>query len=211
MEFEYTYYIQIFIGLISVMSPLSSIPVFLSLTEKHSKQERQRVAKRASYGVMWILIIAALAGEAILGFFGIDISSFQIAGGILILLMSLQMLNAKRPPSKFSEVEDEEAHEKEDISIVPLALPLLAGPGTISTVVVYSGSMPFGIEKVILLGILICAAVVIRLTLELAAPIGNRLGQTGLNIVGRIMGLILAAIAVKFILTGLAAYGITKL
>ncbi len=198
-----SFYIQMFIGIISVVDPFGCIPIFASLTEGFSQQEKKRIARRASIAYIIILIVSAFSGEAILHFFGIDIYSFKIAGGIIILLMSLQMLNAQRPGTKYSTKEHEEASEKDDVAIVPLALPLLAGPGAISTVILFSHRMSGVMEKVVLSGIILVTGIVVLVSLYFADKIAAALGHTGMNIVKRIMGLILAAISVQFILSGI--------
>lgn len=152
---------------------------------------------------MLILLISAYSGNYLLDFFGIDIDSFRVAGGILLLLMSVHMLQAKISTVKTNENEQSEAVEKEDVAVVPLAIPLLAGPGSISTVILFSSTMPGFLDKIVLGVIIIMAALLILPTLILSKPIGQRLGATGLNIATRIMGLILAAISVKFILEGI--------
>ncbi len=198
-----SFYIQILVGIISVVDPFGCIPIFVGLTEGFSQQEKRKIARRASIAYVVILVVSAFSGEAILHFFGIDIYSFKIAGGIVILLMSLQMLNAQRPGTKYSSQEHEEASEKDDIAIVPLALPLLAGPGAISTVILFSHRMPGLENRLILTGIILVTGVIVLVSLYFADRIADALGHTGMNIVKRIMGLILAAISVQFILEGI--------
>ena len=200
---EIRFYIQVFVGLISVIDPFGCIPVFIGLTEDFSHSEKRKIARRTSIAVVVILLISALTGEAILHFFGIDIYSFKIAGGIVLLIMSLEMLHARRPGTKYSRKEHEEAAEKEDVAIVPLALPLLAGPGAISTVILFSHRMHWVEEKLILIAIILLAGGVVLLSLYFADKIAGALGHTGMNIANRIMGLILASISVQFILEGM--------
>ena len=152
--------------------------------------------------VILILVISAFSGNYLLSFFGIDIDSFRIAGGILLLLMSIHMLQAKMPTVKTNEDEQSEAVDKEDVAVVPLAIPLLAGPGSISTVILFSSSSPHFVDKIALGLMIVMAALLIWPTLILSKSIGQRLGSTGLNIATRIMGLILASIAIKFIFEG---------
>lgn len=209
MEPSVTYLLKIFAGLVSIVNPIGSVPVFLSLSGDMSDQERNRCARVAATAMAVILTISAVAGDEILHFFGISIESFRVGGGILILLMAISMLHAKTSHMKHTPDEAQEAAIKEDISVVPLAIPLLAGPGAISTVILYSNDAArvagaahlatfAAVEAVILL---VCA--ISWLFLRLAVPIGSRLGATGINIASRIMGLILAAIAVEFIATGM--------
>ena len=199
---DYTLFIHVFVTLVSIINPLGIIPIFLAISTDQSTTQKKATIKRTVTAVILILIISAFGGNYMLAFFGIDIDSFRIAGGILLLLMAIHMLQAKVPTVKTNEDEQSEAVEKEDIAVVPLAIPLLAGPGSISTVILFSSSMPRFIDKIELGIIIILAALLIWPTLMLSKPIGKRLGSTGLNISTRIMGLILASIAIKFIFEG---------
>lgn len=203
MELDVTLYLQIAVTLFSIMDPFGLIPLFLAFTGGQSDEQRTLIIGRSVIATAIILVIAALAGKYILSFFGIDIYSFQIAGGILLLLIALNMLQAKRSMLKSTPKEQDEAIEKEDISVVPLAMPLLAGPGTISMVIVFSASMETALEKLILVGIIIVVSLTVWPILLLSKWIGQKLGSTGINITVRIMGLILASIAVKFIVEGI--------
>ncbi|MBU0631051.1 NAAT family transporter [bacterium] len=199
---DHTTFIHIFITLVSIMNPLGVIPIFLAIAADQSPLQKKKSIKRTVTAVILILLISAYGGNYLLSFFGIDIDSFRIAGGILLLLMSIHMLQAKTPTVKTNEDEQSEAVEKDDIAVVPLAIPLLAGPGSISTVILFSASMPTLVDKITLGIIIALAGLLILPTLLLSKPIGERLGSTGLNIATRIMGLILASISVKFILEG---------
>jgi multiple antibiotic resistance protein len=206
MEIDITLYLQIAVAIFSILDPLGVIPLFLVFTSGQNDEERHKIIRRTVTAVTIILITAALAGNHILSFFGIDINSFKIAGGILLLMVALNMLQAKGPLIKTTQSEHNEAIDKEDISIVPLAIPLLAGPGTISTVIVFSSSMESVGEKITLLGIIIVVVATIWPIMMLSKWIGSTIGNTGINIAIRIMGLILASIGVKFIIEGVKAY-----
>jgi len=150
-----------------------------------------------------ILTIAVWVGGALLSFFGIGIPAFRIAGGLLVLLIAIAMFGAKTSPARHTEAEQVEAEAKSDISVVPLAIPLLAGPGAISLAIVdahqaggLTGKLAFNLG---ILGI----AVIVWVVLSMAEPIGRRLGTGGLNIATRVMGLILAAMAVQFMADGM--------
>jgi len=196
-------YIQIFVAILVIVDPVGALPVFISLTSDQTKLERRHTARVAAISVASALLIACLAGEPILKLFGISISSFQIAGGILLLLMALAMLPAKPRLSKHSPEEAQEAESMESIAVVPLAIPLMTGPAAMSTVIIYMHQAQgwFNTSFVILS----CLAIgfIVWLTLRLAIPIGDYLGKTGINIITRIMGLILAAIAVEFLTAGI--------
>ena len=206
MDVELTFYLQIAVAIFTILDPLGALPVFLLLTDGNSEEERRIIVRRTVIAVALILLIAALAGNRVLAFFGIDIHAFQTAGGILLLLIALNMLQARGPLIKTTSMEREEAIEKEDVSVVPLAMPLLAGPGSISTVIVFSASMQTLASKGVLLAIILAVVAMLWPILLLCRRLGERIGRTGINIAVRIMGLILASIAVKFILEGARAY-----
>lgn len=201
-----TLYLHIFVTIFSILNPLGIIPIFLAITANESGISQKRTIKRTVLAVIMILTVSAFLGTYILNFFGIDINSFKIAGGILILLMAINMLQAKTPESKTNITENDEAVAKEDVAVVPLAIPLIAYPGTISTVILFASEMHTIPEKSVLGIVVLLAALSIWPILLLSKPIGERLGTTGLNIATRIMGLILASIAVKFILEGILSF-----
>jgi multiple antibiotic resistance protein len=199
---EWNAYVQIVIALIVIIDPLGAIPIFISLTAQQTDAQRKRTAYVASVSVAIILVVSCVIGEWILKLFGISIASFRIGGGILLMLMSIAMLNAKISPAKRTESEEEEAHGKENVAVVPLAIPLLAGPGAISLVIIYAEKITGVVNTGFL--VLSCAIVAALMwaALRLSVPISKVLGHTGINIATRIMGLILAAIAVEFIASG---------
>lgn len=149
---EWTVYIKIFTSLLAIVNPLGVIPIFVSLTRSSTEQERRHIARTTGIAVAVILLVAALIGKFLLNFFGISIASFKVGGGILLLLMSVAMMQAKHTQSKQTPEEAEEAEEKESIAVVPIAMPLLAGPGAISTVIIYAHTsfQPLHIMMVIL-------------------------------------------------------------
>ena len=162
-----------------------------------------RTTLKASVAVAVILTIAVWVGGALLAFFGIGIPAFRIAGGLLVLLIAIAMFGAKTSPARHTDAEQLEAEAKNDISVVPLAIPLLAGPGAISLAIVDAHQAGSLMGKLAFkLGILGVAAIV-WLVLRMAEPIGRRLGTGGLNIATRVMGLILAAMAVQFMAEGM--------
>jgi len=201
--FDYTEYLKIFVALLAVINPLGAISIFIALTPDEDMKSRQKIAKIASFSATLILLVALIAGELMLEIFGISVSSFRVGGGILILLMALSMLQAELSPTVQTKEEAEESNRKHDIAVVPLATPLLAGPGGISTVVVeaHKGTN-LGHETLLGLTIII-VGLCLWMALHLAPLISQRLGVTGINIFTRIMGLILAAIAIEIIANGL--------
>jgi multiple antibiotic resistance protein len=198
-------YVQIIIALIVIIDPIGAIPIFVSLTADFTEQERRHTAYVTSLSVSIILIISCLVGAWILKLFGINIASFRVGGGILLLLMSIAMMHAKESAAKHTDSEDEEAQGKDHIAVVPLAIPLLAGPGAISLSIIYAEKMGGVLNTGFLLASCVAVGFLMWGALRLALPISKILGKTGINIVTRIMGLILAAIAVQFIASGALA------
>lgn len=200
---DYTEYVKILVALLAVINPVGAIPIFITLTPGEDREARQKIAKTSSLSATLILLVALFAGEWMLAFFGISVSSFRVGGGILILLMAVSMLHAQLSPTVQNKEEAEESDRKQDIAIVPFATPLLAGPGAMSTVVLEAHKASgVGHYASISLAIILVGAC-IWTALHLAPWISQRLGKTGINIFTRIMGLILAAIAVEFIANGL--------
>lgn len=190
------------IAIVVLINPLEGIPLFLARTSAMTDSLRLGVAKRASLTVLALLLGAMAGGKAILYLFGIQIATFTIAGGIIILLIALKMVLV--PPSP----EASPAEGSGDIAIVPLGTPLLAGPGPISSVIVFS-SKGIGqggsiwISDVVLLLLIALAAGITYFSLRMALPVGRWLGQTGINVLTRLAGILVAAIALQMILSGL--------
>lgn len=193
------------IGIFAIINPVGAIPVYLTMTAHKSTGEMRHIAAKASIAVGVILIISIWAGNLLLQFFGIGMPAFRIASGLLVLLIAISMFQAKISPAIHTHAEALEAEDKEGIAVVPLAIPLLAGPGAISLVIVNAEQMFHWTDKAITsLGSVFLAGVV-WIILSLAVPLGKRLGTAGINIATRIMGLLLAAMAVQFIANGLIA------
>ena len=200
---DYAEYLKMFVGLLAIVNPFGAIPIFISMTADENIRQRHRTVYLVAVGVSVILLVALFFGELVLQFFGITIDSFRVGGGILILLMAIAMLHAKTSRIRQTDEEADESMEKESVAIVPLAMPLLAGPGAISTVIL-AAHKSSGVAHylVISLGIIVLS-LVIWIVLRIAPWVAGRIGATGINIFTRIMGLILAAIAVEFFANGL--------
>ena len=196
-------YLKFFAGLIAILNPIGVIPLFINLTYNQAAAERNRTALVAAVTVGVVLAVSLLCGELILDFFGISVASFQVAGGVLILLNSLSMLQAKMGATRQTEEEAQETAEREDVAVVPLGVPLTAGPGAISTVILYGHKPALFGRSVILLGGIVIVAVIVWAAFRLAPLISRALSRTGINIVTRLMGLIMAAIGIEFIAAGL--------
>jgi multiple antibiotic resistance protein len=194
-----------FISLLALVNPLGAIPFFISFTTSNSRHERQRIVRVASFTVAVVIAFTTLLGQEVINFFGISVNSFQVGGGIIMLLMAISMINAQPGGTKTTPEEAVEGELKENIAVVPLAIPLLTGPGTISTVIIYSSQADNFVQKVNLIASGIAIGVLVFIALSAAAPISRVLGRTGINVATRLMGLMLAALGVELIVDGLTA------
>ncbi len=199
---SYTFYLQAFIGMLAIVNPLGAVPVFLALTGDRGHQERMTIARIAALTVFLVLLVSIWVGDEVLRFFGISVAAFRVGGGLLILLMAIAMLHARQSHVAHTEDEAEEAASQESIAVVPLGIPLMAGPGAISLVIVNAHQAQVWLDRLWLSLCVAGVAVLVWLALHLAEPIGNALGVTGLNIMIRIMGLLLAAIGAQILFEG---------
>ena len=195
-----------------LVDPFAALPTFLAITEGYDAARRRRTARKASITALIVLAAFAFAGETIFRLFGITLPAFEIAGGVILLLIGLDMLEAKRSPTQEVVGDTAAAAAKEDAGIVPLGIPMLAGPGAITSVMVLVGQAQTGGQfrwqmAAILAAILITAAVS-YLVLGNSDRVARVLGDTGIRILVRIMGLLLVALAVQYFLNGLADLGV---
>lgn len=200
---HWTEYSRFFTELIVILDPFMAIPIMLALTENRSAEERHEVVNNTTLTVGIVLIVVALMGESLLTWLGTSLGSFRVGGGIVLLLMALAMLQAKVDTVRATTKETHPSSPHSSIAIVPLAIPLLAGPGAMSTVIIamHRSSQPYHVYGI--LGVIVIVVVVLWLVLRLAQPIGRFLGEIGLNILNRIFGLILTAIAIEIMANGL--------
>ena len=190
-------------ALFAIMNPFGAIPIFLSLTADNTPAERLRIGGVTALAVLVALLVTALVGHQILGFFGISIGAFRAAGGLIILLLALSMLHGRQSTVHHSPVEQQDGEAKDDPAVFPLAIPLIAGPGSIATVILYSGQAR-GMAGFLVIGAVVALlCLVLYLVLRLALPLSDRLGPTGMNVATRLMGMLLAAIAVEMIAAGI--------
>jgi multiple antibiotic resistance protein len=194
---------KITIALLAIVNPIGGLPVFLSTTSHWPAPARRSVARIVAVTVFIVLTVSAFVGTYVLEFFGISIASFQVGGGILLLLLAISMMQARESGIRQTAEESQEATEREAIAVVPLAIPLLAGPGAISTMILASNEGNGLVFRIKLLVPAAVVALVVWLALLVSTRVANRLGTTGMNIVTRLMGLMLAALAVEFIAKGL--------
>lgn len=198
----------IFTSVLFIVDPLTAVPTFLAMTARDKPEVRRQMARRGAWTCAITLTAFALGGSLIFKLFGITIGAFKIAGGVLIGLTALDMVQARTSQQKETPAEKAEGIEKEDVGIMPLGVPMLAGPGSISTVMVLAGA-----SKTIATAAAVYAAIALTaylsyLTLRTATRIERRLGQTGMRILTRLMGLVLGAIAVQFIVDGIKMAGL---
>ncbi|WP_372573178.1 MarC family protein [Ruegeria jejuensis] len=201
---DMAFLISAFTTLFVVIDPPAQTSIFLAITHEMDLQTRRRIALRACLTASLILILFAAFGEALLGFVGISMSAFRVAGGALLFLTAMDMLFDRRTKRRENSAEEE---EHPDPSIFPLAIPLIAGPGAIATIILLAGQNP-GIEGLATVIAVMLAVMAILLVLNLNSHLlGRLLGKTGLNVVTRLLGMLLAALAVQFILDGLRDFG----
>ncbi len=200
---DLTLYLQFFLGLVAIVNPIGLLPVFVSLTSHQSDAERHRTNTVANFAVLVILIVTLLAGNLILEMFSISLPAFRIAGGTLIVVIAMSMLQGKLGEVKHNKVEDREAAVKDSVAVVPLALPLMAGPGAISSVIVYGAENTGVINLVGMMAAITVFAVMSWGIFRLAPVIFRLLGQTGINVITRIMGLLMLSIGFEVVAAGL--------
>ena len=192
-----------------LVDPFAAIPSFLAITESADPPRRKRMARKAALTCFIVLTSFALGGQLIFRMFGITLPAFEVAGGLILLLIGLDMLEAKRSPTQEALGDTEEASLKEDAGIVPLGIPMLAGPGAISSVMVLVGQVPlWQWEMGAILGSIALTCLVSYWVLAGAGRVRAVLGETGIRILVRIMGLLLVALAMQFFVNGLTDLGL---
>jgi multiple antibiotic resistance protein len=202
-----TYFVTAFVSIFVTLDAIGNIPIFLSITPRNTQAERARLVSRALLMVFVVLVAFALFGNLIFRLFGVTIEAFRIVAGLLLFKIAFDMMEAKPDRVRHTPEEDMEGRERADIAIIPLAIPLLSGPGTISTVIALTGQAAKAPAVLPALGTLLLAIIlnvlIAFLALRSATAISGFLKETGMRVFTRVMGLILAAIAVQFVLTGI--------
>ncbi|ASJ05184.1 MULTISPECIES: neutral amino acid NAAT transporter SnatA [Thermococcus] len=207
------YFVILYGGLFAITNPVGAVPVFLGVTHDLSREERHEIATKTALTVLLTLVTFALVGEWIFRFFGSSVDAFAIAGGILLFKMAMDMLSGRLSTVKISKEETEEFSEEvvtlEEVAIIPLAIPLISGPGAITTVMIYmakSGTIP---EKAVVIASIGAIAATVWLVLCSSNRIQERLGRVGIKVMTRMMGLILTSMAVQMIINGIkGAFGL---
>jgi multiple antibiotic resistance protein len=191
------------ITLLAIVNPLAIVPFFIHYTQGFTAAQRKRTIGIASLSVFIVIAVCAIVGLEVLDFFNISLASFQVGGGLLLMTSALAMLNAQPAEAKATPGEVNDAHTKTSIAVVPLTIPLLTGPATMSTVVIYADQAKTVAQHSALIGYGVVIALATWLCFTLAKPIARVLGQTGINVMTRLMGLILAALSVEVMAAGL--------
>ncbi len=202
------FFILCFSSLFALINPIGNVPIFITLTENYTQKERSVIALKSIIFSFIVLIIFAMIGELIFSFYGITIHAFRIAGGILLFKISLDMVESKRSRTRTTPSEMEEAEEKDEIAYTPIGIPLIAGPGSIASIMILSSETNnYGenalFYKLYLFIALSLVLVLTFLTFKIAKFLSSYFGKSGLRIMQRIMGLILMVISIEFIIKGI--------
>ena len=195
------------VTLLAIVNPLAIVPFFIHYTQDFSDEQRRRTVLVASFSAFVVIATSALLGLQILEFFSISLASFQVGGGMLLLISSMNMLNAQPAEAKPNTHEMEDGAAKAargaSIAVVPLTIPLLTGPATMSSVVIYAEKAKTALQLATLVGYGVVIALATAICFSMAEPIARVLGKTGINVMTRLMGLILAALSVEVMADGL--------
>ena len=189
-------------SLLAIVNPLSAVPIYLAMTGRYDADQRARTLRRAVLTALGVLLVFALLGNWILRFFGITTHAFQIAGGIIFFGIGWDMLRARRSGVKATREEESEGAAKEDIGVTPLGMPTLAGPGAITTVIALLARADTATETVMVYTSIVATLLTAWMLLSVAPRLLRRVGQTGLNVITRIMGLLVTVIGVQLVIDG---------
>lgn len=196
--------LKFFVTFLLVVEPVSFIPLFMALTAGSSELERRRMARKAVTIAALILLFFALVGGRFLELLNISIDAFRIFGGLLLFLIALEMVFARQSGTRTSGPEEEEGRQRADISVFPLAFPFIAGPGSLTTILLYFGpATEDPLRWGLLLACVVLALVVTLVTLYAVTPIYRVMGVTGANVMNRLLGVVLGALAVQYVIDGL--------
>lgn len=197
-------YIPAFVTLFVIIDPVGLAPLFVALTQGMSPRQRRAIAIRACLTALAILTLFGLAGEAVLGFLGISLPAFRMAGGILLFLTALDMLFERRTQRRQDQADKSEAAQSHtDPSVFPLAIPLIAGPGAIASMILLTGQDTSTLHLLAIHGVMALVLVCVFALFLLASPMERLLGPTGINVVTRLLGMLLAALSVQFVIDGM--------
>jgi multiple antibiotic resistance protein len=194
-----------FVTLFVIIDPIGLTPMFVALTQGMPAKRRRNIALRGVVVAFFVLSLFAIFGEAVLGFVGISMPAFRIAGGLLLFLTALDMLFQRRTKRREDQAEEED--HQDDPSVFPLGIPLIAGPGSIATVILLTGQHPGWLGLSMTIGVMVAVLIIAFLLFLTAGWLERVLGKTGINVVSRLLGMLLCALAVQFVLDGLKAFG----
>ena len=208
MSIDPAFLITAFVTLFVVIDPIGLTPMFVLLTRGQEARARRAIARRACLTAIAILTVFAAFGEAVLGFIGISMAAFKVAGGILLFLTALDMLFDRRRKRREGQADEGQAEDDgDDPSVFPLAIPLIAGPGSIATIILLAGQRPGWEGLAMVLAVMLAVLAVVLVFFLSSGLLERLLGRTGINVVTRLLGMLLAALSVQFILDGLRDYG----
>jgi len=199
------YVLEIVPAVIVILNPFGAALIFVSLTQDDTTPELMRKVRRTTLTVIITLLVFMFLGQLIFALYHITLDAFQIAGGILLMGMGMSMIRGQHPRSKITEKERAEVVDQDDISIIPMGIPVLAGPGAIATIMVYRSNVTQSYQVGILVLSILFSGLVVYLTLKYAHRMVNRFGKTSLRIISRIMGLLVVTMAIQFIISGVSA------
>ena len=202
-QINYSFFILTFSSLFTLLNPIGITPILLSLTENMSDSDYISIVKKGIFTAFFILIVFSFMGDLIFKFYGITINAFMIAGGIIFFRNSLDMIEAKVSRASSTPQEEEEAENKNDIGITPIGIPIIAGPGAITSVMLLSSQTSNLSEKILLHFNIFITLLLTYFILLLGKKISKKIGTTGIRIIQRIMGLVLMVISIQFIINGI--------
>ena len=200
--------ITAFVTLFVVIDPIGMTPLFVALTQGMGAARRRAIALRACVTSALLLIVFAAFGEAVLEFIGISMPAFRIAGGVLLFLTALDMLFERRTKRRKDQADEAEDDDGDDPSVFPLAIPLIAGPGAIASVILLVGQRPGPEGLAMVIGVMLSLVLLVFLMFLTGSILERALGRVGINVVTRLLGMLLAALAVQFVLDGLRGFGL---
>ncbi len=201
---DFLFLVTVYVAVFSVLNPIGAIPTLISLTSNYTPEERRKVIERSITVAGGVIIGFMFIGVYIFDVLGISISDFELAGGVLLFKVAFDMLQGKTSNTKLTADEEKESLSKDEIGVVPLGMPLLAGPGTITTTMIYFNLRSTGLEdKIMVFAAVILVIISAFIVLRSSTLLFKRLGRTGSMIISRVMGLLLAAIGVEFMANGI--------
>jgi len=203
MTIDLQFFILCFSSLFALINPIGIVPIFISITEDHTQEEKNKIAFKAVIFAFFVLIIFSLIGDLIFSFYGITIHAFRVAGGIILFKISLDMIESKRSRTRTTPIEEKEAEEKNEIAYSPLGVPLIAGPGSIASMMILSSESSQWSHRINFFLALGCVLLITLLIFKLSKYLSKTFGRSGLRIMQRVMGLILMVISIEFIFKGI--------